>query len=175
MPAAPDWPTATLLPLPSVRPAPTATALPPTAIANPAPLTPQRPQTGELAEVLRVVDGDTIIVLVGRQIQRVRYIGVNAPESVKPDSPVEYMGPEASAANERLVGGKWVLLERDVSETDRYGRLLRYVWVDDTMVNAELVRQGYAHAVSYPPDVKHLAWLRSLEAQARAAGRGLWR
>jgi len=129
---------------------------------------------GETARVVRIVDGDTIDVAIAGETYRVRYIGIDAPESVRPDSPVEWMGPEASEANRRLVEGKTVRLERDVSETDRFGRLLRYVWVGDVMINAELVRLGYANAGAYPPDVKYQEVLRRAEREARDAGRGLW-
>jgi micrococcal nuclease len=122
-----------------------------------------------------VVDGDTIKVAIGSQEYTLRYIGIDTPETVRPDSPVEWMGPEATAANETLVAGKTVYLEKDVSETDRYGRLLRYVYLaDGTMVNAELVRQGYAQSSAYPPDVKHQELLDRAEREAREAGRGLW-
>jgi len=88
---------------------------------------------------------------------------------------VEWMGPEASAANKALVEGKAVYLEKDVSDTDRYGRLLRYVFLaDGTFVNGELVRQGYAQAITYPPDVKYQKLLRALEQEARSRGKGLW-
>lgn len=125
------------------------------------------------ARVLDVVDGDTIHVSIDGRRYTVRYIGIDTPETVRPDHPVEWMGPEATAANEALVAGKTVYLEKDVSETDRYGRLLRYVYLaDGTMVNLELVRQGYAHAGSYPPDVKHQSRLNRAEREAREAGRG---
>lgn len=169
---------ATPLPAATATRMPRATATRPPATVTPRPAAtaaaPQRPERGEEAEVLRVVDGDTIIVLLDGQVQRVRYIGINAPESVKPDSPVEYMGPESSKANQALVGARHIWLERDISPSDKYGRLLRYVWVGDIMVNGELVRQGYAQAVTYPPDVKYQAWLHQLESDARAAERGLW-
>jgi len=127
------------------------------------------------ARVVRVVDGDTIEVEMGGREYRLRYIGIDAPETVKPDTPVEWMGPEASAANAALVEGKTVYLEKDVSETDRYNRLLRYVFLaDGTFVNAELVRQGYAQAITYPPDVKYQKLLRQMQQQAQQAGRGLW-
>lgn len=124
--------------------------------------------------VVHVVDGDTIDVLAGGRRVRVRYIGINAPESVDPRRPVECFGREAAAKNKELVDGKVVRLERDVSETDRYGRLLRYVYVGDLFVNAELVRLGYAQAVTYPPDVKYQELFLALEREAREAGRGLW-
>jgi micrococcal nuclease len=127
------------------------------------------------ARVVRVVDGDTIRVTIDGQEYALRYIGIDSPETVRPNHPVEWMGPEATAANEALVGGKTVYLEKDVSETDRYGRLLRYVYLaDGTMVNAELVRRGYANSSTYPPDVKHQELLDRAEREAREAGRGLW-
>jgi len=108
------------------------------------------------AQVIEVVDGDTINVLIGSQVYAVRYIGIDAPETHHPEKGVERMGPEAARANEDLVGGKTVYLEKDVSETDHYGRLLRYVYLaDGTFVNAALVRRGYAQSSTYPPDVKH--------------------
>lgn len=121
-----------------------------------------------------VIDGDTIEVSIDGKTYRVRYIGINAPETVAPNRPVEWMGPEASAANKALVEGETVYLEKDVSETDRYGRLLRYVFVGDVFVNAELVRQGYAQVVTYPPDVKYQSLLLQMQKEAREAGRGLW-
>lgn len=83
-------------------------------------------------------------------------------------------GIEAWQANRRLVEGKRVRLEQDVSETDKYGRLLRYVWVDGILVEAELVRQGLARAKAYPPDTKYQDYLEQMEAEAREAGRGIW-
>jgi micrococcal nuclease len=127
------------------------------------------------ALVTEVVDGDTIKVVVDGQTYTLRYIGIDTPETVHPDKPVEWMGPEASAANRRLVAGQTVYLEKDVSETDRYGRLLRYVYLADGLfVNAELVRLGYAHASTYPPDVKHQDHFLEMQREAREAGRGLW-
>jgi len=120
------------------------------------------------AKVTQVIDGDTIVVEGG---YRVRYIGIDAPE-IYPK--LEAFGMEAWQANRRLVEGKEVRLEQDISETDKYGRLLRYVWVDDILVEAELVRQGLARAKAYPPDTKYQDYLEELEQQARLAGRGMW-
>lgn len=135
----------------------------------------------ESAEVTGVVDGDTIKVRRAGQtiIETIRYIGMDTPETVHPTRGVQPFGKEASDFNKTLVIGKQVRLEKDVSETDRFGRLLRYVWVTDAqgvdmMVNAELVRQGLAKVSTYPPDVKHTELFRALEREARAAGRGLW-
>lgn len=133
--------------------------------------TASQPQ-GDLMRVKRVVDGDTIEMESGK---KVRYIGVNTPESVKVNSPVECFGKEASAKNKELVEGKLVRLEKDVSETDRYGRLLRFVYLEDgTFVNDELVREGYAHASTFPPDVKLAQQFKLSEREARDAQRGLW-
>lgn len=132
----------------------------------------------ETAQVVDVVDGDTIKVNLGGMILTVRYIGMNTPETVAPGRPVEWMGPEASAANKALVADRTVTLERDVSETDRYGRLLRYVWLHPAsgwlMVGLELVRRGFANAATYPPDVRYQELMLAAERQARDAGRGLW-
>ncbi len=128
----------------------------------------------EEAPVTNVVDGDTIDVLINGQELRVRYIGIDTPETVDPRRPVECFGREASDRNRQLVEGRSVGLERDVSETDQYGRLLRYVWVGGEMVNAVLVEEGYATATAFPPDVKYADLFASLQGQAREAGRGLW-
>lgn len=123
------------------------------------------------ARVARVIDGDTVELEGG---QRVRYIGVDTPEMNDSRPAIRAWAEKAKEKNRELVEGKKVTLERDVSETDRYGRLLRYVYLDGTMVNAELVRMGYAYATSYPPDVKHQDLFARLEREARAGGRGLW-
>lgn len=129
----------------------------------------------ESARVVRVVDGDTILAAVGTEPRaRVRLIGINAPESVDPRREVECFGREASARAHELLDGQQVRLERDVSETDQYGRLLRYVWLDDVLVNEQLVAEGYAHVVTFPPDVRYLDRLRAAERAARTQGRGLW-
>lgn len=127
------------------------------------------PVNSQRANVTRVIDGDTIVVEMDSRSYRVRYIGVDTPEVG--DSCAE----EATAANAWLVAGKTVTLIKDVSETDRYGRLLRYVYVDDVFVNAELARQGYAQAVTYPPDVKNADLFVDLASQAREAGIGCYR
>lgn len=153
-------------------PSPTAFASP---LATPAETGPGNASPGLTeAPVLRVVDGDTIEVEIGGQTYKVRYIGIDTPETVDPRRPVQCFGKEAAERNRQLVEGRTVGLEKDVSETDQFGRLLRYVWVDGRMVNATLVEEGYALASTYPPDVKYAELFASLQAQAREAGRGLW-
>jgi len=125
--------------------------------------------------VVRVVDGDTIHVRIGSRVEKVRYIGVNTPELHHPTRGEEAGGREAAEVNRRLVAGKRVRLELDVRERDRYGRLLAYVWVGELMVNAELVRRGYAQVMTVPPNVRYQELLLKLQRDARDAGRGLWR
>jgi micrococcal nuclease len=128
--------------------------------------------------VTRVTDGDTIRVTIQDTEYRVRYIGIDTPESVAPGQSVEPYAIAASEANERLVGGRDVILEQDVSETDRFGRLLRYVWLREngtwTMVNLALVEQGFAQVATYPPDVKYVDRFLAAEREAREEERGLW-
>ncbi len=124
--------------------------------------------------VVRVVDGDTVRVEIGGRVERVRYIGVNSPELHHPRRGREPGGREASRVNGELVAHRRVRLELDVQSRDRYGRLLAYVWVGDVMVNAELVRLGYAQVMTVPPNVRHQAMFLRLQRDAREAGRGLW-
>lgn len=130
------------------------------------------------ATVVRVIDGDTIVVVYGGAEHKVRYIGMDAPETKDPNSLIEWMGPEATAANADLVEGKTVFLEKDVSEVDRFDRLLRHVWLTDgtawTLVNLELVRQGVAIAKSYPPDVRYDDLYRAAVADAQTSALGLF-
>lgn len=147
----------------------------------------EEPEGYESATVTNVVDGDTIDVeITGRtdgpaageteigSEYRVRLIGIDTPESVKPGSPVECFGKEASAAAEALLDGADVRLVKDVEETDRYDRLLRYVYIEAEMANARLVANGYASAYTYPPNVRHSDLFVELEREAREAERGLW-
>jgi len=121
--------------------------------------------------VVKVIDGDTIKLDNG---QVIRYIGIDTPETVDPRKPIQCFGQEAAKKNEELVLNKKVILEKDISETDRYGRLLRYVYVDGLFVNLELVKQGYAYATSFPPDVKHQADFSEAQSYARENNLGLW-
>ncbi|MFM8561514.1 MAG: thermonuclease family protein [Solirubrobacterales bacterium] len=126
--------------------------------------------------VERVVDGDTIIVSAPGGSERVRYIGIDTPESVAPGRPVECFGPQASAANRRLVAGREVKVVPGTEERDRYGRLLAYVYTDDgrSFVNARLVRSGAADTLAIEPNTRYAAELAALRRRARAEGAGLW-
>jgi micrococcal nuclease len=127
--------------------------------------------------VVRVVDGDTVVVRVDGRDERVRLIGVDTPETKHPSKPVECFGAEASAFTSSLLPeGTEVRLERDVEARDQYDRLLAYVHrADDGLfVNRELLARGYAAVLTVPPNVAHTDEFVALAAEARREGRGLW-
>jgi micrococcal nuclease len=130
--------------------------------------------TSAWAYVSRVVDGDTVEVRLDGAEEDVRYIGVDTPETVKPDTPVQCFGPQASSFNHRLVEGRRVRLVFGVERRDVYGRLLAYVYLDGRFVNAELVRRGLARTLTIPPNDRFAGRLKRLEIAAARAGRGLW-
>ena len=129
------------------------------------------------AVVTRVVDGDTIRARISGRQERVRFIGIDTPESVKPNTPVQCFALEASARTKTLLPpGTRVRLVRDVEARDRYHRLLAYVYraSDGMFVNLVLAREGFARPYTFPPNVAHEAEFVAAAAQARADGRGLW-
>lgn len=126
------------------------------------------------AYVTRVVDGDTIYVMIGDQPEAVRYIGIVAPAMRHPTLGRSRYGEAAYAANVALVEGGWVSLVLDDEQRDGHGRLLAYVWVAGRLVNAELVQRGYAQAATAPVNARHAEYFKALERAAREAGRGLW-
>jgi micrococcal nuclease len=129
---------------------------------------------GAEAFVVRAVDGDTIEVRIGDRLEDVRYIGVDTPETVKPDTPVQCFGPRASNFNHGLVEQRRVRLVFGVERRDVYGRLLAYVYIGHRFVNAMLVRRGLARSLTIPPNDRFAPLFRSLELRAARAGRGLW-
>jgi micrococcal nuclease len=145
--------------------------------AHPAPTARSDPDTPANAVVELVIDGDTIDVTIDGDDERVRLIGIDTPETKRPDAPVECFGPEATAFTQSLLApGTAVRLERDIVGRDDYGRILAYVYraSDGIFVNYEIVRHGYATPLKFPPNVAHAE--RFVEA-ARAAERddaGLW-
>ena len=130
----------------------------------------------DIEYVQRVVDGDTLLFGTG---ERVRLIGVDAPETKHPNKPVEQFGKEASAFTRKMVEGKRVRLEYDPSNAarghkDQYGRTLAFIFLEDgTLLNAEIIRQGYGHAYTQFP-FSRMEEFRRLESEAREARRGLW-
>ena len=145
------------------------------------------PSGHERATVTRVIDGDTIEVRIEERIdgagagraeigsvEAVRLIGIDTPESVRPGTPIECFGREASAAAKTLLEGETVTLIKDVEERDSFGRLLRYVYIGAEMANSRLVVNGYASAFTYPPNVRHADLFVHLERAARDNNRGLW-
>ncbi len=128
--------------------------------------------------VKRIVDGDTIELENG---QIVRYIGIDTPELHHPKKEIECFATAAAEFNKNLVEGKIVYLEKDVSETDRYKRLLRYVYIVDEsspsskiFVNQKMVEEGYASAATFPPDVKYAELFNTLQEAARKNNKGMW-
>lgn len=117
--------------------------------------------------VTRVIDGDTIVLATG---EKVRYIGIDAPE-VRGN---ECGQQAATQRNQELVLNQYVTLVQDVNNQDRYGRLLRYVYVGDTFINQQLVAEGFALAASYPPDIKYQQLFQTAQKEAQAHNRGLW-
>ena len=150
-------------------PLPTATDAPPPPSETLPPL-PTESTVTDLGQalVIRVIDGDTVEIEGGA---RVRYIGMDTPEDT---SVKECFGEEATRRNTELVEGRLVELERDISDTDRFGRLLRYVWVDGEMVNEVLIAEGLASVSTFPPDVRYVERFLGVEEQARSVGLGLW-
>ena len=128
----------------------------------------------QAALITRVVDGDTVEVRIGEVSEGVRYIGIDTPESVKPDSPVECFGREAAVANRRLTEGRRARLVFDRELRDSYGRLLAYVYVEGRLISAVLVRRGLARTLTIPPNDQFAPLLARLERRAAVAGRGLW-
>lgn len=155
----------------TITPASTASALSAAAFAPTGPT--------QSATVIRVTDGDTIVVAIDGAQARVRYIGMDTLEPDDPDVAGRAMATAATAANRGLVEGRSVILERDISETDRFGRLLRNVWVQEdrgvlVMVGLELVRHGFAQLDTFPPDVKYVDLLVEAQSAARTAEVGMW-
>lgn len=122
----------------------------------------------------RVVDGDTIVVEINGKQEKVRLIGVDTPETVHPNKPVEYFGKEASKFTKSMVEGKKVSIDYDWQRRDKYGRLLAYVYLEDgTFLNAEIIKQGYGFAYTKYP-FKYIDEFREYEKEARGNNKGLW-
>jgi micrococcal nuclease len=132
------------------------------------------PPRSASAYVLRAVDGDTIEVLLDGEREDVRYIGVDTPETVKPDTPVQCFGPQAHRFDARLVAHRRVRLVFGVERRDVYGRLLAYVYLGGRFVNAELARRGLARTLTIPPNDRFARRFERLQTAAARHGRGLW-
>jgi len=129
---------------------------------------------GTPALVARVVDGDTAEMLLGGREVDVRFIGIDTPESVAPDQPVECFAEQASGYTESRIQGRTVRLEFDVERRDRYGRTLAYVWIGDELFNETLLAEGYAVVTTFPPNVRYVDRFVAAQRSAREGGRGLW-
>lgn len=145
---------------------------------TPSPTINLKQDNAKIYRVTKIIDGDTIEIETG---EKVRYIGVDTPELHHPQKSVQCFGYEAMIKNKQLVEGRRVRLEKDISEVDKYKRLLRYVFLVDeiatktaTFINEVLVREGYARLATYPPDIKYQNVFLQAEKQARENKRGLW-
>jgi micrococcal nuclease len=134
----------------------------------------EEPPRSAWAYVVRAVDGDTIEVRLDGRLEDVRYIGVDTPETVKPDTPVQCFGPRAHRFNSRQVTHERVRLVFDEERRDVYGRLLAYVYLGHRFVNAELARRGLARTLTIPPNDRFSERFERLQMAAARAGRGLW-
>lgn len=136
----------------------------------------KQPIKPEFFRVIRIIDGDTIIVNFDSKNEKVRFIGVNAPETVNPGRPVEKYGKEASAFTKKILEGKKVRLEFDVQYRDKYSRLLAYVYLEDgRMINRMLIEEGYAQVMTVPPNLKYQKDFIRFERKARENKKGLWK
>lgn len=131
---------------------------------------------GNWVKAVRVIDGDTFEIVNRGTKERVRLIGVDTPEAVKPNSPVEPLGKEASNFTKKMIEGKMVRLEFDVQERDQYGRLLAYVYLEDgTMLNSRLLEEGLASIVTIPPNVRMADTFLKIQRKARQEKKGIWK
>lgn len=130
--------------------------------------------SAQLAEVMHVADGDTITVRIDNKEERVRYIGIDTPEIKHNEKPAECYGDVAKMRNESLVLGQTVTLQRDREDRDTYGRLLRYVYVDDIFINQLLLEEGYATALPIKPNTQHASDFAQIQRTAKADKLGLW-
>ncbi len=127
-----------------------------------------------IALVTRVVDGDTIEARIGGEVEDVRLIGVDTPETVKPGEPVQCFGPRASDFTHSQLEGQRVRLVFGVERRDVYGRLLAYAYLGDRLFNSALLRRGLARSLTIPPNDRFAGLFERLELVAARAGRGLW-
>lgn len=125
----------------------------------------ETPKPKNLTRITRVIDGDTIELEDGK---RLRLIGIDTPENG------DCYFQEATDKAKELLEGQEVILEKDVSETDRYGRLLRYIWKGEVLINEQLVKEGYASSYSYPPDIKYQDRIIVAQKEAKNGNKGLW-
>lgn len=127
-------------------------------------------------QVLRVIDGDTFRLPKENGVkQRVRLIGVNTPESVRPNFPVEYLGPESKEFLQKLIEGRTVTLEFEERKYDRHKRILAFVFLDDIFVNAEIIRNGFSKVYKWHRfKQEYYEQFVKIEEEAREAGLGLW-
>lgn len=146
----------------------------------------EKRQIYQKAKVKYAVDGDTIWVDIDGKDEKVRFVGVNTPEVAKDGKPAEFMADEAKDFTNSILKNKEIYLERDISDRDKYDRLLRYIWLEEPVANPSLsdiekntlngilVKEGYAYANYYKPDIKYQEYLKELEKSAQENKKGIW-
>lgn len=146
----------------------------------------QNEDTYEKAKVLYAVDGDTIWVDIDGDEEKIRFVGVNTPELAKDEKPAEFMAEEAKNFTSNAIKGKEIYLEKDVTDKDKYDRMLRYIWlekpnanptkkdIEEKTLNGILVKKGYAYSNYYKPDTKYQKYLDDLEKSAQDKSLGIW-
>lgn len=130
----------------------------------------------EQAKVIKVVDGDTVTVLINDKKETVRVIGINTPETVDPRRKVECFGIEASSKAAELISDKTIELEKDESQSnrDKYNRLLRYVWIDGKDFGKQMISEGFAYEYTYDSPYKYQAEYKKAQTDAQNKQVGLW-
>lgn len=143
-------------------------------------------QIYQKTKVKYAVDGDTIWVDIDGKDEKVRFVGVNTPEIAKDGKPAEFMADEAKDFTNSILKNKEIYLEKDISDRDKYDRLLRYIWLEEPSTNPSLsdiekntlngilVKEGYAYANYYKPDIKYQEYLKELEKSAQENKKGIW-
>jgi micrococcal nuclease len=146
-----------------------------TILAGCSPATVSSSSGREKAKVVKIVDGDTFEVEIGGKKEKIRLIGVDTPETKKPNTPIMYYGKEASDYTKKRLDQKTIELEWDVDKYDQYKRMLAYVWIGDELFNRTLVQEGYARIATFPPNVKYVELFKKDQEDARKKEKGLWK
>lgn len=137
--------------------------------------TPTSSPSRDQVKVERVVDGDTLEILLNGKKEKLRLIGVDTPEMKKPNTPIMFYGEEASQYTKKRLDKKTIELEWDINRKDQYDRLLAYVWIDGELFNRTLVSEGYARIATFPPNVKYVDKFKKDQEDARQKQKGLWK
>ena len=146
----------------------------------------EKDQAYEKAKVLYAADGDTIWVDIDGKEEKIRFVGINTPELARDEKPAEFMAEEAKNFTSNTLRDKEIYLEKDITDRDKYDRMLRYIWlekpvanptkedIEEKTLNGILVKEGYAYSNYYKPDIKYQKHLDNIEKSAQDKGLGIW-